>query len=69
MSFAYGLGLFGSTYLVPVFVQEIAAYKGPLKLSAYKQAGKGKGDAVRLGFEKATGDLLMILDADLTGFG
>ena len=26
VSFAYGLGLFGTTYLVPVFVQEIAAY-------------------------------------------
>jgi MFS family permease len=26
VSFAYGLGLFGSTYLVPVFVQDIAAY-------------------------------------------
>ena len=32
----------------------------------FKQKGKGKGDAVRLGFEKATGDILMILDADLT---
>lgn len=31
-----------------------------------RQTGKGKGDAVRLGFEKATGDVLMILDADLT---
>jgi SAM-dependent methyltransferase len=31
-----------------------------------RQTGKGKGDAVRLGFEKATGDILMILDADLT---
>lgn len=31
-----------------------------------KQAGKGKGDAVRLGFSKASGDVLMILDADLT---
>lgn len=30
------------------------------------QTGKGKGDAVRLGFEHATGDILMILDADLT---
>jgi SAM-dependent methyltransferase len=44
----------------------IAAYRGPLKLAAFKQTGKGKGDAVRLGFDKATGDLLMILDADLT---
>jgi SAM-dependent methyltransferase len=31
-----------------------------------RQAGVGKGDAVRLGFEQATGDVLMILDADLT---
>ncbi len=30
------------------------------------QGGKGKGDAVRLGFQKAGGDILMILDADLT---
>lgn len=48
-------------------IQEaIAAYRGPLKLSAYQQTGKGKGDAVRLGFSKASGDVLMILDADLT---
>ena len=31
-----------------------------------KQSGNGKGDAVRLGFSKAKGDVLMILDADLT---
>jgi glycosyltransferase involved in cell wall biosynthesis len=31
-----------------------------------KQTGKGKGDAVRLGFAKASGDVLMILDSDLT---
>ena len=30
------------------------------------QPGKGKADAVRLGFEMAEGDVLMILDADLT---
>lgn len=30
------------------------------------QTGKGKGDAVRLGFDAATKDVLMILDADLT---
>jgi 2-polyprenyl-3-methyl-5-hydroxy-6-metoxy-1,4-benzoquinol methylase len=31
-----------------------------------KQLGKGKGDAVRTGFDVATGDVLMILDADIT---
>ena len=30
------------------------------------QSGEGKGDAVRMGFENASGDVLMILDADLT---
>ena len=30
------------------------------------QDGKGKGDAVRKGFENARGDILMILDSDLT---
>jgi SAM-dependent methyltransferase len=44
----------------------IKDYHGPLQLSAYQQDGKGKADAVRLGFAKATGDILMILDADLT---
>ena len=32
----------------------------------FRQAGTGKGDAVRLGFAQASGDVLMILDADLT---
>ena len=31
-----------------------------------RQMGTGKGDAVRLGFAHAQGDVLMILDADLT---
>ena len=41
-------------------------YTGPLKVSLHRQNGRGKGDAVRVGFAHATGDLLMILDADLT---
>ena len=32
----------------------------------FKQPGKGKGDAVRLGFSEASGDILLILDADLS---
>ncbi len=32
----------------------------------FRQPGIGKADAIRLGFEKSTGDILMILDADLT---
>lgn len=43
----------------------IAANPGrPARL--FRQTGRGKGDAVRLGFREATGDILMILDADLT---
>jgi SAM-dependent methyltransferase len=37
-----------------------------LDIRVLVQSGKGKGDAVRLGFENARGDVLMILDADLT---
>ncbi|MGE3800902.1 MAG: glycosyltransferase [Candidatus Kapaibacterium sp.] len=37
-----------------------------LDIAAYMQDGKGKGDAVRKGFDLAKGDILMILDADLT---
>jgi hypothetical protein len=44
----------------------IAAYGSRMKLSAYRQTGKGKSDAVRLGFAKATHELITILDADLT---
>jgi hypothetical protein len=36
------------------------------KCQLIKQPGKGKGDAVRAGFEIAKGDILMILDADIS---
>jgi SAM-dependent methyltransferase len=41
-------------------------YKDSWDIKVLKQDGKGKGDAVRKGFAAATGDVLMILDADLT---
>ena len=37
-----------------------------LDIHVIRQPGRGKGDAVRAGFSVATGDILMILDADLT---
>jgi SAM-dependent methyltransferase len=36
------------------------------EIKVTKQPGKGKGDAVRHGFSLATGDMLLILDGDLT---
>lgn len=37
-----------------------------IKAYIFKQKGIGKNDAVKLGFEKAKNDILIILDADLT---
>lgn len=45
--------------------KEIALHPGTSSL-LFRQPGIGKADAIRLGFEKASGDILMILDADLT---
>jgi ubiquinone/menaquinone biosynthesis C-methylase UbiE len=48
-------------------IQELVNnYQGDFILKAFQQTGKGKADAVRLGFAEATGDILIILDADLT---
>lgn len=41
-------------------------YKDQYDIKITQQEGKGKGDAVRKGYAMATGDILMILDADLT---
>ena len=48
-----------------VIEREIAAHPGR-KTQLHRQTGAGKGDAVRLGFSQAKGDVLMILDADMT---
>jgi hypothetical protein len=42
------------------------SYSDRFRILALQQTGKGKADAVRLGFANASGDLLTILDADLT---
>ncbi len=47
-------------------IEEEIAKNPDRDLSLYKQQGKGKGDAVRCGFKHAKGDILMILDADMT---
>jgi 2-polyprenyl-3-methyl-5-hydroxy-6-metoxy-1,4-benzoquinol methylase len=45
--------------------REVAAHPS-IPSQLLRQTGIGKADAVRLGFSKARGDVLMILDADLT---
>ncbi len=47
-------------------VIEKTIQESPRKAILLKQPGKGKGDAIRAGFQAASGDILMILDADLT---
>jgi hypothetical protein len=48
-------------------IERVAAvYGSRFRIQACRQTGKGKGDAVRLGFARATQPLLVILDADLT---
>ncbi len=47
-------------------IQEAILHNPVRHAKLFKQSGTGKGDAVRLGFTKAEGDILMILDADLT---
>ncbi len=42
------------------------AYGATRKIKFAQQSGRGKGDAVRCGFELATGDILAIYDADMT---
>ena len=43
-----------------------SSYAGTLKLKSFVQEGKGKADAVRKGYSESAGEILMILDADMT---
>jgi len=47
-------------------IQRVTAAFPQRRIKALRQTGRGKGNAVREGFAAATGDILMILDADLT---
>jgi len=47
-------------------VERLIAAMPHRRIKLLRQTGSGKGDAVRLGFAHATGDILMILDADMT---
>ena len=48
-------------------IQRVARlYGSRFRIQTLQQTGKGKADAVRLGFAHATNPLLVILDADLT---
>jgi SAM-dependent methyltransferase len=47
-------------------VERAQAVPGREHVSLLRQPGIGKGDAVRHGYAHATGDILMILDADMT---
>ena len=51
---------------VEAIEKHIAAGTRPGMRLIHQGDGKGKGDAVRKGFAAATGDILFILDADLT---
>ncbi|MBV8099338.1 MAG: glycosyltransferase [Verrucomicrobia bacterium] len=47
-------------------IQQVKAKHPTRPIKILQQSGKGKGDAVRAGFAVAEGEILMILDADLT---
>ncbi|MFC1843796.1 glycosyltransferase [Thermodesulfobacteriota bacterium] len=47
-------------------LKDITSHYKQRKIKLLQQKGVGKGDAVRLGFSEAQGDILMILDADMT---
>jgi ubiquinone/menaquinone biosynthesis C-methylase UbiE len=47
-------------------IEEVIKANPGKDIKLFKQEGKGKGDAVRKGFENASCDILMILDADMT---
>ena len=70
--FKVTLGIDRILWLVAIYlfcgkeIQRVARAYPEAGIKALQQQGRGKGDAVREGFSAATGDLLFILDGDLT---
>jgi SAM-dependent methyltransferase len=46
-------------------IKQVIAERPELPLRFLKQTGRGKGDAVRLGFAEARGEIVLILDSDM----
>jgi SAM-dependent methyltransferase len=46
-------------------IKQVILERPDLPLRLLKQTGRGKGDAVRLGFAQARGEILLILDSDM----
>jgi SAM-dependent methyltransferase len=55
----------GSTDDTEATIRDVIAESPERPFRLLKQAGQGKGDAVRLGFSQARGEVLVILDADM----
>jgi SAM-dependent methyltransferase len=55
----------GSTDDTEAVIKAVIAEHPELPLRLLKQTGKGKGDAVRLGFTEARGEVVLILDSDM----
>jgi SAM-dependent methyltransferase len=55
----------GSSDDTEAVIRQVISERPDLPLRLLKQTGKGKGDAVRLGFAEARGEVVLILDSDM----
>jgi SAM-dependent methyltransferase len=55
----------GSTDDTEAVIRQVIAENPEKPLRLLRQPGRGKGDAVRCGFERAKGDVVLILDSDM----
>ena len=64
--FVEGNSTDGTWQEIKKVIKKNKASKNKIVIKAYKQPSKGKADAVFFAFEKASNDILIILDGDLT---